>query len=65
MPKFQNFLMPFTCWPGQEQNKWRNHWSLSWSFREFDWRAPRSFNAWAVDNLWISVEFGEFEGRRL
>jgi len=34
-------------------------------FVEFDWRAPRSFNAWAVDNLWISVEFGEFEGRRL
>jgi hypothetical protein len=28
-----------------------------------NWRAPRSFNAWAVDNLWISVEFGEFEAR--
>ena len=29
-------------------------------FQEFERWAPRSFKAWAVDNLWISLEFGEF-----
>ena len=29
-------------------------------FVEFERRAPRSFKTWPVDNLWISMEFGEF-----
>ena len=31
--------------------------------QEFGWRAPRSFKTWPVDNLWISMEFGEFGGK--
>ena len=70
LPIVASFFMPIThrtevlhLLPGLEQKNWRNHWSLKSEFVEFDWRAPRSFKTWPVDNLWISLEFGEFNER--
>jgi len=61
MPKFQNFLTLHLL-PGLETNGEIIGVSLG-VCQEFERRAPRSFKAWPVDNLWISMEFGEFNER--
>ena len=62
MPKFQRHAEGTPAIPGRTPQIVTFAWSFRKEFKSLSWRAPAGTNTWAVDNMWISVEFGEFGG---